>query len=101
MRRRSPHWPGSTPSLRQVKVESTPPGALIAALANQDPPLTSLAGTRACSCPTRCAVAQPGCSFVELYLQVWSLWEAGDPDGPVARHSRRRVPARSMSCKSG
>lgn len=80
------------PNLRQVKVESTPPGALIAALRGQDPPLTSVvgyAGVQLTDALRRGAVGvQPGCSFVELYLQVWGYWSAGQQERAVQLHTR-------------
>jgi len=79
------------PNLRQVKVESSPPGALIAALRQQNPPLTSAVGYAGVQLPDalrRGAVGvQPGCSFVELYLKVWSDWMAGRHDDAVALHT--------------
>jgi dihydrodipicolinate synthase/N-acetylneuraminate lyase len=79
-------------NLRQVKVESAPPGALIAALMKQDPPLTALVGYAGLQLPDalrRGAVGvQPGCSFAELYLQVWSSWSAGEEEAAVALHTR-------------
>lgn len=68
-------------NLVQVKVESTPPGALISALANSEPSLTSLVGYAGVQLPdalARGAVGvQPGSSFVELYIEVWELWNKG------------------------
>jgi 4-hydroxy-tetrahydrodipicolinate synthase len=80
------------PNLRQVKVESAPPGALIAALREQEPQLTALVGYAGLQLPDalrRGAVGvQPGCSFAELYLRVWSYWSAGEQDAAVALHTR-------------
>ena len=80
------------PNLGQVKVESAPPGALIAALMEQDPPLTALVGYAGLQLPDalrRGAVGvQPGCSFAELYLRVWSSWSAGEEEAAVALHTR-------------
>ncbi|WP_419992580.1 dihydrodipicolinate synthase family protein [Streptomyces boninensis] len=80
------------PNLRQVKVESTPPGPLIAALARQDPPLTSAVGYAGVQLPDalrRGAVAvQPGCSFTELYVEIWRRYEAGDADAAFELHRR-------------
>lgn len=68
-------------NFRQVKVESTPPGVLISQLANADPPISSVvgyAGVQMIDALTRGAVAiQPGCSFVEIYLEIWRLWAEG------------------------
>ena len=80
------------PNVRQVKVESTPPGALIAALLRQDPPLTSVVGYAGVQLPDalrRGAVGvQPGCSFAELYQRVWDYWSAGQEDQAVQLHTR-------------
>lgn len=80
------------PNLRQVKVESTPPGALIAALLRQDPPLTSVVGYAGVQLPDalrRGAVGvQPGCSFAELYQRVWDHWSSGQEDRAVGLHTR-------------
>lgn len=80
------------PNIVQVKVESTPPGRLIAALAAQAPSLTSVVGyggLQLIDALRRGAVgAQPGCSFIEIYLKIWSLWHSGDEDTAVALHRR-------------
>jgi dihydrodipicolinate synthase/N-acetylneuraminate lyase len=82
-------------NLVQVKVESTPPGALISALALSDPSLSSLVGYAGVQLPDalrRGAVGvQPGCSFVELYLDVWNLWHDGQQAQAEALH-RRMLP---------
>ena len=80
------------PNLAQVKVESTPPGALISALANGEPPLSSAIGYAGVQLPDalrRGAVAvQPGCSFVELYLAIWRLWHDGAQQAAEDIHRR-------------
>lgn len=80
------------PNLVQVKVESTPPGALITALANTVPPLSSVVGYAGVQMPDalrRGAVGvEPGCSFVELYLEVWRRWQAGEESAAEALHQR-------------
>lgn len=80
------------PNLVQVKVESMPPGRFISALAAVAPQLESIvgyAGLQLIDARRRGAVAvQPGVSFVELYLQLWSQWDDGDRDGAIALHSR-------------
>lgn len=81
------------PNLVQVKVESTPPGALITALSATVPPLESLVGYAGVQLPDalrRGAVGvEPGCSFVELYLEVWRLWQDGQQED--AEHLHRRM----------
>jgi 4-hydroxy-tetrahydrodipicolinate synthase len=80
------------PSLRMVKVESTPPGRMIADLAGGDPPLPALVGYAGVQLPDalrRGVVGvQPGCSFTELYLAVWRAWEAGEHDQALDVHRR-------------
>jgi 4-hydroxy-tetrahydrodipicolinate synthase len=80
------------PNFRTVKVESTPPGRLIADLAAGDPPLPSLVGYAGVQLPDalRRGVigVQPGCSFTELYLAVWRAWEAGEHDQALDVHRR-------------
>lgn len=82
-----------SPNLLQVKVESTPPGRLIAAL--EGSPLTSLVGYAGVQLPDalrRGAVGvQPGCSFTELYVSFWSLWESENIDAALDLH-RRMLP---------
>lgn len=83
------------PNLLQVKVESTPPGALITALSAMMPPLESLVGYAGVQLPDalrRGAVGvEPGCSFVELYLEVWRLWDARLQEDSEHLH-RRMLP---------
>ncbi|WP_405406203.1 dihydrodipicolinate synthase family protein [Streptomyces sp. NBC_01104] len=80
------------PNLRWVKVESAPPGRLIAALAAGPRPLPSLVGHAGLQLPDalrRGAVGvQPGCSFTELYVALWDAWERGEEAGAVALHTR-------------
>lgn len=82
-------------NLVAVKVESTPPGALIAALAQTTPSLPAFVGYAGLQLPDalrRGAVGvQPGCSFTELYVSLWRLWEAGEEPAAVALH-RRMLP---------
>ena len=81
-----------SPQLVQVKVESTPPGALITALGAQDPVLTSVvgyAGVQLIDALRRGAVGvQPGCSFVEIYRDIWTSWHAGRRDDAIETHRR-------------
>lgn len=82
----------AAPNLVQVKVESAPPGRLIAALRDASPDLDCLVGYAGLQLPDalrRGAVAvQPGCSFTELYLNLWERWIAGDLDGLTVLHGR-------------
>jgi 4-hydroxy-tetrahydrodipicolinate synthase len=79
-------------NLVEVKVESSPPGALIAALAAQRPALPAAvgsAGVHMIDALRRGAVGvQPGCSFVEIYQRIWQLWQRGDTTGAAALHTR-------------
>ncbi|NYF16543.1 4-hydroxy-tetrahydrodipicolinate synthase [Microbacterium sp. AK009] len=82
----------AAPNLVQVKVESAPPGRLIAALRDTAPDLDCLVGYAGLQLPDalrRGAVGvQPGCSFTELYLDLWLRWTEEDFDGLAAQHSR-------------
>ncbi|RZQ66086.1 dihydrodipicolinate synthase family protein [Amycolatopsis suaedae] len=73
------------PNLALVKVESSPPGALIAELAAGDPPLPAVEGYAGVQLPDafrRGAVGtQPGCSFTEIYVEIWRRLAEGDPAG--------------------
>lgn len=81
-----------SPNIRQVKVESSPPGTLISALLDQDPALSSVVGyggVQLIDALRRGAVGvQPGCSFVELYLRVWKLWSDGEYEQANDLHAR-------------
>jgi 4-hydroxy-tetrahydrodipicolinate synthase len=76
----------------QVKVEATPPGKTINALLNGEPALGSLvgyAGLHAMDALCRGADGvMPGCSFVELYVELWSLWSAKLTSPARALHVR-------------
>lgn len=80
------------PNLRWVKVESAPPGRLVAALAEGERPLPSLVGYAGLQLPDalrRGAIGvQPGCSFTELYVELCRRWHRGDEAGAVALHTR-------------
>lgn len=80
------------PNLVQVKVEAQPPGRLVSALGQAAPRLTSVvgyAGLHLTDALRRGAVGvQPGCSFTELYLRVWDLWQSGDRPGATTLHQR-------------
>jgi 4-hydroxy-tetrahydrodipicolinate synthase len=80
------------PNLAAVKVESNPPGRLIAALAALDDPIPAFvgyAGLQMIDAHRRGAVGvQPGCSFVELYLAIWDALEAGDDERAAELHGR-------------
>lgn len=80
------------PNLVQVKVESVPPGAFITALGEQDPALEALvgyAGVQLIDAMRRGAVGvQPGSSFVEIYLDIWSAWQDGNRERAIDIHRR-------------
>lgn len=65
------------PNLKLVKVESSPPGPLIAELAAGTPALPAVEGYAGVQLPDavrRGAVGtQPGCSATELYVEIWRL----------------------------
>lgn len=80
------------PNLAAVKVESSPPGALIGSLAALDDPIPAFvgyAGLHMIDAHRRGAIGvQPGCSFVELYLRVWAALDRGDTADAAALHAR-------------
>ncbi|WP_237742750.1 dihydrodipicolinate synthase family protein [Actinopolymorpha alba] len=80
------------PNLALVKVESTPPGAFIAALRAQEPALSAVVGYAGVQLPDavrRGAVGlQPGCSATEVYVEIWRRFEAGEPEGATELHRR-------------
>jgi 4-hydroxy-tetrahydrodipicolinate synthase len=80
------------PNLAMVKVESTPPGRLIADLAAGDPPLPALVGYAGLQLPDalrRGAVGvQPGSSFTEVYIEIWRAWDAGMQEEAFELHRR-------------
>ncbi|GAA1551851.1 dihydrodipicolinate synthase family protein [Kribbella sancticallisti] len=71
------------PNLRLVKVESSPPGPLIAELAARTPPLLAVEGYAGVQLPDavrRGAVGtQPGCSVTEVYVEIWRRLTSPDP----------------------
>lgn len=79
-------------NLRQVKVESSPPGPMIEALLRGEqsvPAAVGYAGLGMIDALERGAVCvQPGCSFTELYVRVWTLWHDGERDAARTLHTR-------------
>lgn len=80
------------PNLRFVKVESSPPGRLVEELASGPRPLPSLIGYAGLLLPDavrRGAVGvQPGCSFAELYINIWNQYAAGHTEQADQLHAR-------------
>jgi dihydrodipicolinate synthase/N-acetylneuraminate lyase len=80
------------PNLLLVKVEETPPGPMIAALREQNPQLASVVGYAGVQLPDalrRGAVGvQPGCSFTEIYVEIWRRFEQGDEGSAFDLHRR-------------
>ncbi|MGC5006676.1 dihydrodipicolinate synthase family protein [Streptomyces sp. DT203] len=73
------------PNLGHVKVESAPPGRLISAL--KLPALVGYAGLQLPDALRRGAVGvQPGCSFTEIYQEIWRRWTSGDQPSALALH---------------
>jgi 4-hydroxy-tetrahydrodipicolinate synthase len=79
-------------NLALVKVESSPPGPFIAELAALEPPILSLEGYAGVQLPDairRGAVGtQPGCSFTELYVEIWRGYAEGEADAAYRLHSQ-------------
>jgi dihydrodipicolinate synthase/N-acetylneuraminate lyase len=86
---------GDHANLTTVKVESQPPGRFVGELATGDPPLAGIVGYAGLQLPDavgRGAVGvQPGCSFTELYVDLWRHHLAGRRDEFEALH-RRMLP---------
>jgi len=80
------------PALAYVKVESAMPGRFVDALRATGSPVQCLVGYAGLQLPDalRRGVAgvQPGCSFTELYVRLWRLWQDGDQAGALALHTR-------------
>jgi len=80
------------PNLRLLKVESSPPGRLIEELLEGGSGLPAVEGYAGVQLPDawrRGAVGtQPGCSFTEIYLEIWRRFAAGDEEGGVELHTR-------------
>lgn len=83
------------PNLTTVKVESQPPGRFVAELAAGEPRLAAIVGYAGLHLPDavrRGAVGvQPGCSFVELYVELWAHHLAGRAEAFEDLH-RRMLP---------
>lgn len=81
-------------NLAAVKVEATPPGRMVSRFASLDPALPCLVGYAGLFLPdalARGAVGvQPGCSFAELYVELWSLRD--DDRDAFDRLHRRLLP---------
>jgi dihydrodipicolinate synthase/N-acetylneuraminate lyase len=77
-------------NLAAVKVESNPPGRAISALtAAGIPALVGYAGLHLPDALRRGAIGvQPGSSFVEVYVELWRRWLAGDEVGCTDLHRR-------------
>lgn len=80
------------PNLVLVKVESSPPGPFIAELGELDPPMLAFEGYAGVQLPDairRGAVGtQPGCSFTEIYVEIWRRFANGDEEGGALLHSQ-------------
>ncbi|MFI7642656.1 dihydrodipicolinate synthase family protein [Nonomuraea sp. NPDC049400] len=78
------------PNLAAVKVECRSPGAYIRALSERGVPC--LAGNAGIDLPEALEAGavgvQPGGGFVELYLRLLRLWQAGEHKAALALHAR-------------
>jgi 4-hydroxy-tetrahydrodipicolinate synthase len=79
-------------NLALVKVESSPPGPYIEELGRLEPPILAFEGYAGVQLPDafrRGAVGtQPGCSFTEIYVEIWRRFASGDAAGGDLLHSR-------------
>ncbi|MGW4028837.1 dihydrodipicolinate synthase family protein [Streptomyces sp. NPDC004838] len=80
------------PNLRMVKVESQPPHRLVEALAAGSPSLPAVIGYAGVQLPAALEAGavgvQPGCTFTEIYQEIWDLHHTGRPDAARALHAR-------------
>jgi dihydrodipicolinate synthase/N-acetylneuraminate lyase len=79
-------------NLRLVKVDDAAAGPLLTELQTGSPRLPSMVGYAGISMLDAlrhgARGVQPGCSFVEVYQQVWHLWQDGRPEDAARLHSR-------------
>jgi dihydrodipicolinate synthase/N-acetylneuraminate lyase len=79
-------------NLRMVKVDDAAAGPLLTALQTEIPRLASMIGYAGISMLDAlrhgARGVQPGCSFIEVYQQIWNLWQDGRPDDAASLHSR-------------
>ncbi|MFF0450013.1 dihydrodipicolinate synthase family protein [Streptomyces sp. NPDC004609] len=80
------------PNLRMVKVESQPPHRLVEALARGNPSLPAVIGYAGVQLPAALEAGavgvQPGCTFTEIYQEIWDLHHGGRPQEARALHAR-------------
>ncbi len=80
------------PNLRYVKLEANPAGALLALFGQRAPQLKLLVGyggVQMIDGLRRGANGvQPGCSFVEIYVEIWRRFRSGDLVGAQDLHTR-------------
>src|SRR5690349_14217151 len=79
------------PNADFIKVETQPPGRYVSQLMKQSQGLLkSLVGYAGVQMPdvlARGAVGiQPGCSFTEIYIELWRLWEVDKPAFLILHH---------------
>jgi dihydrodipicolinate synthase/N-acetylneuraminate lyase len=69
------------PNLCLVKVEASPAGPFITALAEATPAIPALIGYAGVQLPDAlrrgARGVQPGCSFTEIYIEIWQRWADG------------------------
>ena len=79
-------------NLQAIKVENVPPGRTVSLFGQLVPQLPCLVGYAGLYLPDSAlrgaAGVQPGCSFVELYVLLWSHWTTGDTERFTALHRR-------------
>jgi dihydrodipicolinate synthase/N-acetylneuraminate lyase len=84
----------SQPNIVAVKVESSPPGQMIAELLAAGSGVRALVGAGGLHLPeavrSGAVAVQPGCSFTEVYVELWRRWEDGDIEGFDALHGDLR-----------
>jgi dihydrodipicolinate synthase/N-acetylneuraminate lyase len=81
-----------SPNIRYVKVESVPPGPMISAIQQKEPQIRSFvgyAGIQMIDAFRRGAAGvQPGCSFTEVYVEIYRLYKNGEIEQAENLHQR-------------
>lgn len=87
------------PNLIAVKVDGNPAGPMVTALAERAPEIVTAVGYAGLSLPDAAQRGArgvwPGCSFTEVYVELWRRWTTADLAGFTELH-RRLLPYLSV-----
>ncbi|WP_078429225.1 dihydrodipicolinate synthase family protein [Alkalihalobacterium alkalinitrilicum] len=79
-------------NIQYVKVECVPPGPMITEISKKTDKISSLvgyAGLQMIDALDRGAAGvQPGCSFVEAYINIYNLYQSGEREKAVSSHQK-------------